>query len=122
MTTLQKINATSIQCTLNHLRCERVGHKNRYIEDNQHDKDSNRNYSRVLRRFVPVIFFRWGISVMCPIIILKLARTVFTSLPSQTLWPNWLDFVQLFKKFGHDRKNKPSFVRQQIKCEAEVMS
>ena len=33
-------------------------------------------------------FFRWDISVICPIIVLKLAATVFTSLPFRTLWPN----------------------------------
>ena len=37
-------------------------------------------------------FFRWNISVICPVIVSKLAITVFTSLPFQTLWPNWFNF------------------------------
>jgi len=46
-------------------------------------------------------FFRRDISVISPMLVLKLATTVFTSLPFQTLWPNWLNFFRSFKKnFG----------------------
>jgi len=36
------------------------------------------------------VFFRWDISVICPVIVLKLAVTVFTDVPFRTLWPNRL--------------------------------
>ena len=51
----------------------------------------------------------WDISVICPVVILKLAATVFTSLPFQTSWLNWINFVRSLKeKFSSsDRKNKP---------------
>ena len=45
-------------------------------------------------------FFHWDISVVCRVIVLKLAVTVFTSLPCRTLWPNWLNYFQSFKKIG----------------------
>jgi len=44
------------------------------------------------------VCFRWAISVIRSIIVLKLAVTVFTSPYFQTLWPNWLNFFQSFKK------------------------
>ena len=52
-----------------------------------------------------VSFFRWDISVICLITALKLAVTVFNSLPFQTLWPNWLKFFRHFKNISdYDRK------------------
>jgi len=43
-------------------------------------------------------FFRWEISVICPIILLKLAVTVFTSLYFWALWPNWLNIFRSFQR------------------------
>ena len=43
-------------------------------------------------------FFRWHIPVICPIIVLKLALTVFTSSYLRTKWPNWLNYFSLNKK------------------------
>lgn len=43
-------------------------------------------------------FFRWNVSVFCPVIVLKLDETVFINLPCWTLWPNWL--FRLFKKYS----------------------
>jgi len=40
------------------------------------------------------VFFRGDISLVCSIIVLKLAVTVFTSLYFRTLWPNWLNFFR----------------------------
>jgi len=55
--------------------------------------------------------FRWNISVICPMIVSKLAITVFTSLPFQTSSPNLLNFFGHLKKLSlwpkNDRKNKP---------------
>ena len=55
----------------------------------------------------PALFFfcRWDISLVFPIIVLKLAETVLTSFPFQTWWPNWLDFFRSFQKNSvYDRK------------------
>ena len=50
-------------------------------------------------------FFRRDVSVICLIILLKLAVTVFTSLYFRMLWPNWKFFFDHFKrKFGLWRK------------------
>jgi len=55
------------------------------------------------------LFFRWDISVICPEIVLKLAVTVFTSLPFRKLWPNRLHlFSVIKKKFGQWPKNTGS--------------
>ena len=35
-----------------------------------------------------ICFFRWGISVICPVTVLKLAVTIFTKLYFRTLWYN----------------------------------
>ena len=45
-----------------------------------------------------VVFFRWDISVISPVMILKLAVTVFISLPFRTLRPNWLNFFSVISK------------------------
>jgi len=50
----------------------------------------------------------WDISVICPIVVLKLDVTVFISVYFQTLWLNWLNFFQS-QKFGPWLK-KTSFV------------
>jgi len=57
-----------------------------------------------------LFFFRLDISVICPVILLKLAVTVFTSPYFRILWPSWLNFFRSFeKKFGlwlkNNRKN-----------------
>ena len=45
-------------------------------------------------------FFRWDVSIICPTIALKLAVTIFPSLPFLKLWPNWLDFFSvIWRKF-----------------------
>ena len=61
-----------------------------------------------------ILFFRCDISVICPVIVLKLAVAAFTSLPFQILWRNWLNFFRSFQnRFGlwpqNDWKNKPSW-------------
>jgi len=45
-----------------------------------------------------ISFFCWDMSVICLVIVLKLAVAVFISLTFQTLWPNWLNFFGHFKK------------------------
>ena len=52
-------------------------------------------------------FFRWDILLICLITVLKLVATVFTSLPFQTFWPNWLNFFRVFEKnsvYEYNRK------------------
>ena len=44
------------------------------------------------------LFFRWDISVICLIVVLKLAVTVCIALYFEKLWPNWLNFFRSFKK------------------------
>jgi len=56
------------------------------------------NLRSAATHFKTGFLFHWGILVICPITVLKLAITVFTSTPFQTLWPNWLNFFQSFKK------------------------
>jgi len=51
-------------------------------------RDFHISFQRVFYECLQLVFFRWDISVICPV--LKLAVTVFTSLPFQILWPNWL--------------------------------
>jgi len=47
------------------------------------------------------LFFRWDISFICLVLVLKLTVTVFTSLPYQALWPNLLKFFRSFQNnFG----------------------
>jgi len=46
----------------------------------------------------PVFFFRWDISVICPIMVLKFDEIVFTRPYFQTRWPNWLNFFSVIKK------------------------
>jgi len=57
------------------------------------------------------LFFRWDISVICPIIALKLAVTVFTSLYFRTSWPNWLIFFRSFKNKFRLRTKKIAYER-----------
>jgi len=47
-----------------------------------------------LRVSGPGFFFRRDISVICTIVVLKLAVTPFISL---YFWPNWLKFFRSFK-------------------------
>jgi len=51
------------------------------------------------------LFFHWNISIICPIIVLKLVATVFTSLYFRTLRPKTLNFFRPFKKIGLWLKN-----------------
>jgi len=43
-------------------------------------------------------FFRWDISFICLVIVSKLTKTVFTSLPFRKWWPNWHKFFRSFQK------------------------
>jgi len=46
-----------------------------------------------------LLFFRWNVSTIWPIIVLKVAATVFTTLHFRTSWPNRLKFFfRSFKK------------------------
>jgi len=59
--------------------------------------------------------FRWDISVICPIVVFKLAVTAFTRLPFRTWWPNWPKFFRSYsKKSIHDRKK--SWQRLLVTC------
>ena len=53
-------------------------------------------------------FFRWDISVIYPIILLKLTVRVFTGLFFRILWPNGLVFIGHFKTNSVWDRNKTS--------------
>jgi len=61
--------------------------------------------------------FRWDISVICLVIVLKLAVTMLTSLYFRTLWSNWLNFFRSFQKnFGlwPKKKTQVEFVQKSL--------
>jgi len=58
----------------------------------------NRSARTYVHVWLTPLPFRWAVSVISPMIVLKLATTVFASLPFQTLWPHWLNFFRSFKK------------------------
>jgi len=59
--------------------------------------------------FGPGLFFRWDISVICPMIVLKLTATVFTSLPFQAfVW----SFQKHFGLWPKNSKKIPGFGRK----------
>ena len=69
---------------------------------------------------IKAYFFRWDISGICPVTVLKLCVTVFTSLPFRTLWPNWLNFFLSFKKkFG---KINPDWSSASIQSPLQIVT
>jgi len=64
-----------------------------FIKQQRNVRDILAVYMQQLRCCM-LYFCHWDISVISPMIVLKLAVTVFISLCFRTLWPNWLN---LFK-------------------------
>ena len=70
-----------------------------------------------------LVFFLRSISVICPMVVLKLAATVFTGLYFRTSWPNWhIIFFGYFKKPRLRWQQKFSWRRQlgPYRCEKRV--
>ena len=73
-----------------------------------------------LRHFVVFLlrhFGRWDISVICLILVSKLAITVFISLYFQTFWPKWPNFFRSFGKTFRSMTEKwPKTTQLQTEC------
>ena len=62
-------------------------------------------FAETIQSFFAGHFVQWDIWVICLIVVLKLAVTVFISLYFQIFWPKWLNFCRSFQKIlVYDRK------------------
>jgi len=66
-------------------------------------------FAETIQSFFAGHFVQWDIWVICLIVVLKLAVTVFVSLYFQIFWPKWLNFCRSFQKIlVYDRKKNRS--------------